>query len=282
MFKTNSFALVLLLSLSSAYGAVDKIFATVADRDGNVYRAGSTFDGSKNHAWVSKTTNGGSLLWKNYYDQTTVANTHAYLLFIDPVNNDPWVVFDVTRGSTDASSIRNLKVSPGAFSDVLFSSYGLSQDSEVTVNVIAVLDPRGGEIRKGTFMMSKLKNGDINVDGKTNSFLIQTFSVTASDITFDAVTKYAPSGTGSSANNFVIAADATSDKRDADGFFSMSYAMSKDLKQITKATVLAAGTLRPSAGLDTDTSGSGTNAMSIAFSYLLSLITAVLMLMYQP
>eukprot|EP01016_Furgasonia_blochmanni_P052102 TRINITY_DN8272_c0_g1_i1.p1 TRINITY_DN8272_c0_g1~~TRINITY_DN8272_c0_g1_i1.p1 ORF type:complete len:466 (-),score=30.74 TRINITY_DN8272_c0_g1_i1:130-1419(-) len=234
--------LFLTLLVSTCLSQTEKVWATVMDANNTIkYTAGSVLENNKNHAWVSK-TEGTEEKWKITYDNTP-SNTHAYLLFIDPVTSDPWVVFYVSSGSNEDNAIQKLSVFDKPFKGVLFENYGAPQNLEVAGNVLAMLDRETGLIKKGTFLMAKTVTGNIMGSGQNSFFLIQSLSVSSTEVAFQAVSKNFPPGKESKANMFIIASDAVKEKRDPAGLFSMQYTMTRDLSKITKATVLPPATV---------------------------------------
>jgi len=155
---------------------------------------------------VKKIWPDGKDVWRVVHE-TSPVDTRAVLASIDAQGN-PWVVFTLDGWSNDAWYITRKHVMPWAFDGVIFPSFGRAQGAFKWV-VITKLDPETGKIVRGTFLMSRTTEGDINANPKANSLSVSALSFdTQGNIIITAKSWFRPFAAWSNASNYRFHPDA--------------------------------------------------------------------------
>lgn len=198
----------------------------ITDAQGNTFKTGyeQKSDGSYQNPFIEKMGKDGKIIWKIYYEESSV-DGRGVMLALDIDGVTPVAVFTVDGGSYDDAYIIKYKVEKDAFSEVYQNSYAAGGGPKVSI--LAKINPESGMISKATYITAR-KN-----DGKTNGFGVDEIKVTSEAIMLKATTSAWPPGAGTSYTRFPEINDADR----IDGWFKMYYEISHNLSSIKRAEI---------------------------------------------
>ncbi len=204
------------------------------DTQGAVYRVGYTQVNSINqNPFVEKKDANGTVIWFKTYENTAV-DGRAVLVAIDS-EDVPWVVFTVDGGSTSGDYITQKEVEEGAFSNVFLSGYGKGGGAKVCI--LTKLNPSTGKIARGTFVMSRTNEGDVNSIDKTNSFSAALLGFDDGEVVLEGNSWFLPPSAEATASNFRHHPDATAENK-TDNSWRIQMAFPSDLSKINRSTII--------------------------------------------
>ncbi|MCS6982720.1 MAG: CAP domain-containing protein [Candidatus Absconditabacterales bacterium] len=184
---------------------------------------------------VTKIGPDGKEIWKIVHE-TSPVDTRAEIVMTDAQGN-PWVVFTLDGGSHDAGYITRKHVMPGAFDGVVFPSFGRAQGA-FKGSFLAKLDPETGKIVRGTFLMSRTTEGDINANPKANSLSVSAISFESNgNVIIMATSWFRPFAAGSTAQNYRFHPDAI-DSTKNNGSWNMRITLDPTLSRILDAQII--------------------------------------------
>ncbi len=189
-------------------------FTQITDLNGNQYEVGYDQVSSNNQdSYVLKKDVAGNELWRLVHGSSPV-DERAYLVNIDPSGN-PWVVFSVDGGSNSSQYISNKLIENGAFSNVFLSGYGRASGA-AKVSILAQLNPETGNIVKGTFLMARTEEGNINANPKTNTFVVNKIGFSEEGVIVECDSYFKPPAVDATESNFLHHPDATEENKQGD------------------------------------------------------------------
>lgn len=198
---------------------------TVTDDEGSVYTIGYEQVTSNNQdPFIEKTGKDGEVIWRLKYEETPVDGKGEIIALL---GDKLWAVFTVDGGSNDDEYITSHQTVDGAFLEVYLNSYG--RGGGPAVSVLCQINPKNGQIIRGTFLRAELNNGN------TNTKRIRELAWVDGKLGIRATSAAWPAGAGT---RFEQMEDITNDDR-IDGTFYLYYEMSSDLSTITSAEILS-------------------------------------------
>lgn len=213
-----------------------KDMVEASDSRGNVYRAGIDQVSANNQdAYVEKRDREGNLLWSMHHSATRV-DERAILVSVDPFDI-PWVVFTVDGGSTDDAYITKKHVSDDdAWGNALFKGYGRAGGA-AKVSVITCLNPEHGRVERGTFLMARTQEGNVDAVDKTNTLLITSLMLDNTRVNVRTKSWFMPPGVGANHKNFTFHPEATPENK-TDNHWVVDYSFWRGLNQVVEAEIV--------------------------------------------
>lgn len=195
-----------------------------ADGLGNSYLTGFDQVSQRNRdPFIQKNDSKGARMWRLRYEETLVSGRGTLLAWHE---GKLFAVFTTDADSAGITSITRHQALPGAFEGVFQSSYGSRGGPRVSI--VAEIDTETGKIKKGTFLASRL------TDGNTNYLLVDQIGFSQGKIVLRAMSGMWPPGVGTSYVRFPGLTDADA----IEGIFYLRYELNPDFTAITKAEVL--------------------------------------------
>lgn len=209
---------------------------TVSNSAGESYAVGYDQASSINQdPWVRKTDANGNELWRLTYE-TTAVDGRAVLVALDD-NEQPWVVFTVDGGSNSGDYISRKETADNAFSGVLFAGFGRASGA-AKVSILAKLNPDNGQIERGTFLMARTNEGNINAVEKTNTLRVERLSVADNAIWVETHSWYKPPAVNATSGNFLHHPEASSENKNGNSYWTVRYQLKTDLSGFLQAEMV--------------------------------------------
>ncbi|GAB4395250.1 MAG: hypothetical protein OHK0053_01400 [Microscillaceae bacterium] len=206
----------------------------VSDAQGNLYRVGYDQVNSINQdPYVEKLNAEGQPIWAKRYENTGV-DGRGVLVALDADQN-PWVVFTVDGGSNEAGYITQKETEEGAFSNVFLPGYGKGGGAKVCV--LARLHPETGKIVKGTFLMSRTKEGNYGAVDKTNTMLLDKLGFANGHVVVEGNAWFLPPSAEATASNFRHHPEATAENKSGNSW-RIQIELPTDLSKLAKSTII--------------------------------------------
>ena len=209
--------------------------AEATDSQNNTYLVATDQVSANNQdAYIEKRDARGNLLWSVHHSATAL-DERAVKVVVDPYDI-PWVVFTIDGGSTDENFMTNKYVmGEETFGNALFRGYGQA-DGAAQIVVISCLNPNDGRLERTTFFMSRTSEGDIDAVAKTNTLLVEDFSVD-NTVNIQVHSWYLPPGIDASHSNYVFHPNATEETKTGD-YWVVNYQLTRGLDQILSAELI--------------------------------------------